>query len=244
MSQRSEKNRPVLGAVLASVAIVAVIGGVGAVAFRSAPVNASIAATGITPVEASLGVAPKPVTLSTIAVKSTGGLHIRVATPARAFKSAGTSVALVTLKALPKPKPRPAPKKPPAARQAVQVASSSSSGGDSGGSSGSSSGGGSSGPVSGGDWNTAQCSTFGIGDGLVGQGMANGDTLRADSMVVAHKTLPFGTRIQFEYNGHTCVATVADRGPYTAGREFDLGPGTAHALGFDGVDYLRWRIVN
>lgn len=92
-------------------------------------------------------------------------------------------------------------------------------------------------------WRSARASTYGIGDGLVGEGMANGDVLQADSMVVAHKSLPFGTQIEFRYNGLTCIATVCDRGPYITGRVFDLGPGTANALGFDGVHTLEYRIL-
>ncbi len=230
---------------LVAVAIVATAGAIGATAFRTAPVSAAVAPSGITPVEASLGVAARPATLSQIAARSTGELRIRGIAPARDFKSAAVTVAMVSPKALPKPKPKPVAKKPAAKKSTSSVAVASSGGSSSSGSSSGSSGSSvDSGPSGGGGWNTAQCSTFGIGDGLVGQGMANGDTLQADSMVVAHKTLPLGTRVQFEYNGHTCVATVADRGPYTAGREFDLGPGTANALGFDGVDYLRWRVLN
>jgi rare lipoprotein A (peptidoglycan hydrolase) len=36
---------------------------------------------------------------------------------------------------------------------------------------------------------------------------------------------------------------VQDRGPYVSGRTFDLGPGTAKALGFSGVGTVKWRIV-
>ena len=62
-------------------------------------------------------------------------------------------------------------------------------------------------------------------------------------MNVAHRSMAFGTRIQFEYNGRTCVAVVNDRGPFVAGRTFDLGPGTAAALGFSGVGTVRYRIL-
>jgi rare lipoprotein A (peptidoglycan hydrolase) len=94
-----------------------------------------------------------------------------------------------------------------------------------------------------GGWRTAYCSTFGIGDGLIGSGLAGGGTLRSDSMIVAHKTLAFGTKIRFKYNGRTCTAIVKDRGPYIDGREFDLGPGTAKALGFDGVGNVKYQIL-
>jgi rare lipoprotein A (peptidoglycan hydrolase) len=62
-------------------------------------------------------------------------------------------------------------------------------------------------------------------------------------MMVAHKTLPFGTLIEFEYGGKRAVARVADRGPHSAEREFDLGPGVVRVLGFNGVHEVRYRII-
>lgn len=90
-------------------------------------------------------------------------------------------------------------------------------------------------------WRSAKASWY--GPGFYGNTMAGGGTLSPDSMVVAHRTLAFGTKIQFEYNGRTCTATVQDRGPHVAGREFDLGPGTAKALGFGGVGTVKYRIL-
>ena len=92
-----------------------------------------------------------------------------------------------------------------------------------------------------GGWSTAVASWY--GPGFYGQHMADGEVLRPDSMIVAHKTMPFGTLIEFSFRGHRAVAKVADRGPYVAGREFDLGPGTARVLHFDGVARVRYRII-
>ncbi|MRS12619.1 MAG: hypothetical protein EG823_06065 [Actinobacteria bacterium] len=90
-------------------------------------------------------------------------------------------------------------------------------------------------------WKSAKVSWY--GPGFYGNTMAGGGTLQPDSMVVAHKSLPFGTMIEFAYNGRTCIAVVADRGPYAGGRVFDLGPGTASALGFSGVGTVQYRIL-
>jgi rare lipoprotein A (peptidoglycan hydrolase) len=90
-------------------------------------------------------------------------------------------------------------------------------------------------------WKTARVSWY--GPGFYGNTMAGGGTLTLTSMVVAHRSLPFGTRIEFEYGGRACVAVVQDRGPFIAGRTFDLGPGTAQALGFGGVGTVRYRIL-
>lgn len=92
-----------------------------------------------------------------------------------------------------------------------------------------------------GGWKTAKVSWY--GPGFYGNTMAGGGTLTPTSMVVAHRSMAFGTRIEFSYKGKTCVAVVQDRGPYIAGRVFDLGPGTAQALGFGGVGIVSYRIL-
>lgn len=91
-------------------------------------------------------------------------------------------------------------------------------------------------------WQRAKVSWY--GPGFIGNTMAGGGTLEWGSMVVAHRSMRFGTRIEFAYNGRTCVAVVMDRGPYVGGRTFDLGPGTAAALGFSGVGTVDYRILN
>lgn len=90
-------------------------------------------------------------------------------------------------------------------------------------------------------WRFARVSWY--GPGFYGHTMAGGGTLTRTSMVVAHRSLPFGTRVEFSYHGRTCVAVVKDRGPYVAGRTFDLGPGTAAALGFSGASGISYRII-
>ncbi len=91
-------------------------------------------------------------------------------------------------------------------------------------------------------WKSAKASWY--GPGFYGNTMAGGGTLQPDSMVVAHRTMRFGTVIEFSYNGRTATAVVMDRGPHVAGRVFDLGPGTAQALGFSGVGTVQYRIVS
>lgn len=91
-----------------------------------------------------------------------------------------------------------------------------------------------------GAWKTAVASHY--GRNFTGRG-ASGERIGPYSMIVAHKTLPFGTLIEFEYRGRRAVAHVADRGPHVAGREFDLGPGVVRALDFSGVDTVRYRII-
>jgi rare lipoprotein A len=52
---------------------------------------------------------------------------------------------------------------------------------------------------------------------------------------VASKSLPCGTRVTFSYGGRSVVAVVDDRGPYVAGRTYDLNQNTAATLGVHGV---------
>lgn len=92
-----------------------------------------------------------------------------------------------------------------------------------------------------GGWKSARVSWY--GPGLYGRKTASGAVLTEGMMNVAHRSLPFGTRIQFEYKGRSCIAVVNDRGPFVGGRTFDLGPGTATTLGFGGVGTVKYRIL-
>ena len=60
---------------------------------------------------------------------------------------------------------------------------------------------------------------------------------------VANKTLPCGTHVSFRNGSKTVTATVDDRGPYVAGRDFDLNQNTAAALGFGGVGTV-WASIS
>jgi rare lipoprotein A (peptidoglycan hydrolase) len=62
--------------------------------------------------------------------------------------------------------------------------------------------------------------------------MACGGSLTSSTMGVANKTLPCGTLVTLRYDGHSVRVPVVDRGPYVAGREFDLTEATKQALGF------------
>ena len=70
------------------------------------------------------------------------------------------------------------------------------------------------------------------GPGFYGNRTACGQTLGAGTLGVAHKTLPCGTRVTFRYRGRSVTVPVIDRGPYAAGREWDLTGATKRKLGF------------
>jgi rare lipoprotein A len=65
--------------------------------------------------------------------------------------------------------------------------------------------------------------------------LACGGELSGSTMGVANKTLPCGTLVTLRYGGHSVRVPVVDRGPYVAGRDFDLTEATKRALGFEGV---------
>jgi len=73
----------------------------------------------------------------------------------------------------------------------------------------------------------AEASWYGGGGGL-----ACGGQLTSSTIGVANKTLPCGTLVTLRYGGRSMRVPVIDRGPYVAGREFDLTEATKRALGF------------
>ena len=90
-------------------------------------------------------------------------------------------------------------------------------------------------------WNVATASVY-DGVGLGGRVACKG--YWPGGYVVAHKYLPCGTRVRFLYRGRKVTARVWDRGPYVAGREFDLDVRVQRALGFPyGIGPVLWRIV-
>ena len=76
-----------------------------------------------------------------------------------------------------------------------------------------------------------------------GLGLACGGVLGRQQLGVAHKTAPCGTLITFDYAGRSLTVPVIDRGPYIAGREWDLTGATAAALGFPGLGRIEWSLA-
>lgn len=103
-------------------------------------------------------------------------------------------------------------------------------------------------PSGGGGWHTGVASTYDPGKGGMngrwGAGAWSGHPVRPNVMGFAHKTMKFGTLVEFEYKGRKATAQCVDRGPFVAGRDFDFLPALRSALGFPwGVDKVRWRRV-
>jgi rare lipoprotein A len=66
----------------------------------------------------------------------------------------------------------------------------------------------------------------------------------ASGMTAAHRTLPFGTRVQVTNlaNGHSVTVRINDRGPFVRGRSIDLSSGAARAIGMTGAGVARVRM--
>lgn len=79
----------------------------------------------------------------------------------------------------------------------------------------------------------AQASWYGPADSG-GSLACTGATLTSSTLGVANKSLPCGTRVRVCLNrsGPCITVRVVDRGPYIAGREYDLTEATARAIGF------------
>jgi|SRR5215831_12972963 len=80
------------------------------------------------------------------------------------------------------------------------------------------------------------------GPGLYGNSLACGGRLYTNTWGVAHKYLPCGTRLKLCYR--RCVnVRVIDRGPFVAGRDFDLTYPVMRAIGmYGGVARIRYYI--
>jgi peptidoglycan lytic transglycosylase len=72
------------------------------------------------------------------------------------------------------------------------------------------------------------------GPGLYGNHLGCGGTLTPRKLGVAHRTLPCGTKLTLRHRSRSVTVRVIDRGPYVAGREFDLTERTARRLHFRG----------
>ena len=72
------------------------------------------------------------------------------------------------------------------------------------------------------------------GPGLYGNRLGCGGTLTTSRLGVAHKSLPCGTKVTLRNGKRAIRVRVIDRGPYVAGREYDLTQATAQRLGFQG----------
>jgi rare lipoprotein A len=75
-------------------------------------------------------------------------------------------------------------------------------------------------------------SVYGGADGHCGSRTANGERVNCAEMTAAHRTLPLGSRVKVCHRG-CVVVRINDRGPFVRGRQIDLTPAAARAIGLD-----------
>lgn len=83
------------------------------------------------------------------------------------------------------------------------------------------------------------------GPGMYGARTACGVTLTKTVRGVASRTLPCGTKVTFRNpaNGRTITVPVIDRGPYVAGRTWDMSAGLCLYLDHCYTGSIQWRLA-
>lgn len=81
---------------------------------------------------------------------------------------------------------------------------------------------------------------------MAGRKTASGERANPGGLTAAHKTLPFGTRVQVtnKRNGRSVIVRINDRGPFVRGRVIDLTPTAARAIGFSGLTPVALAVVH
>lgn len=81
------------------------------------------------------------------------------------------------------------------------------------------------------------------GPGFYGHRTACGVAYTQTVMGVAHRSLPCGTLVTFlnPANGRKVTVPVIDRGPYVAGRQWDMSAGLCAYLGHCYTGSIEWR---
>ena len=93
-----------------------------------------------------------------------------------------------------------------------------------------------------GPWHVSGATYY--GPGLYGNRTACGQTLTPQTQGVAHRTLPCGTLVEFEWHGRHAVVPVIDRGPYGNNAEWDLTQATCQTLSAPGDNRcMTWEIA-
>ena len=80
-------------------------------------------------------------------------------------------------------------------------------------------------------------SVYGGRDGYCGSRTASGGRVNCSAMTAAHRRLPFGTRVRV-CHGRCVTVRINDRGPWVRGRDIDLSPAAARAIGLSGTGHV------
>ena len=80
-------------------------------------------------------------------------------------------------------------------------------------------------------------SVYGGRGGYCGSRTADGERINCSAMTAAHRRLPFGARVRVCHS--RCVTVrINDRGPFVRGRDIDLSPAAARAIGLAGIGHV------
>jgi len=81
-------------------------------------------------------------------------------------------------------------------------------------------------------------------DSYEGKTTANGEIYRQGKITAAHKTLPFGTKVEVTnlYNNKSVVVLINDRGPFIRGRIIDLTKAAAREIDMVGAGVAKVKI--
>jgi len=79
------------------------------------------------------------------------------------------------------------------------------------------------------------------GQGFHGKRTASGERFNTHALTAAHRSLPFGSRVQVTNTrtGRSVVVRINDRGPYAHGRVIDLSTAAAQAVGISGIGKVK-----
>jgi peptidoglycan hydrolase-like protein with peptidoglycan-binding domain len=77
------------------------------------------------------------------------------------------------------------------------------------------------------------------GPGFRGNRTACGQVLKRETVGVAHRTLPCGSKVVVRYKGNFLRTRVIDRGPYANNAKWDLTEAAAEAVGLEVTDEIR-----
>jgi rare lipoprotein A len=82
-------------------------------------------------------------------------------------------------------------------------------------------------------------------DKFHGRKTASGAIFDKNAFTAAHRSLPFGTRLEVTNlaNGKSVTVEVNDRGPYAEDRILDLSPAAARKIGLLGRGTVKARVV-
>ena len=81
-------------------------------------------------------------------------------------------------------------------------------------------------------------------DSYEGKTTANGEIYRQGKITAAHKTLPFGTKVEVTNlsNNKSVVVRINDRGPFIRGRIIDLTKAAAREIDMVGAGVEKVKI--